>query len=90
VHQIGAPRFYFVPMEIFKFYGLDWIAMALSLLAAYLLGNRNKWGFVSFIISNAIWVFVGYLTGSYAIAIGNFIFLLMNWRGWFRWKREGR
>jgi nicotinamide riboside transporter PnuC len=75
-------------MDIFKFYGLDWIAMSLSLLAVYLLGNRNKLGFVSFIISNAIWVYVGYLTGSYAIAIGNFIFLLMNLRGWIRWKRE--
>jgi nicotinamide riboside transporter PnuC len=54
------------------------------------LGNRNKWGFVSFIISNALWVYVGYLTGSYAIAIGNFVFLLMNSRGYLKWVREAR
>lgn len=76
--------------NLLRFYGIDWIAMALSLYAVYLLGNRNKWGFVSFIISNALWVYVGYLTGSYAIAIGNFVFLLMNSRGYLKWVREAR
>lgn len=76
--------------DLLRFYGIDWIAMTLSLYAVYLLGNRNKWGFVSFIISNALWVYVGYLTGSYAIAIGNFVFLLMNSRGYLKWVREAR
>lgn len=76
--------------DLLRFYGIDWVAMALSLYAVYLLGNRNKWGFVSFIISNALWVYVGYLTGSYAIAIGNFVFLLMNSRGYLKWVRESR
>lgn len=76
--------------NLLRFYGIDWVAMALSLYAVYLLGNRNKWGFVSFIISNALWVYVGYLTGSYAIAIGNFVFLLMNSRGYLKWVREAR
>ncbi|KAB2917714.1 MAG: nicotinamide mononucleotide transporter [Bacteroidetes bacterium] len=76
--------------DLLRFYGIDWVAMALSLYAVYLLGNRNKWGFVSFIISNALWVYVGYLTGSYAIAIGNFVFLLMNSRGYLKWVREAR
>ena len=36
-------------MELFlKYYTLDWLAMALSLLAVYLLGNKNKYGFISF------------------------------------------
>jgi nicotinamide riboside transporter PnuC len=77
-------------MDYFKYYGIDWVAMTLSLYAVYLLGNRNKWGFVSFIISNALWVYVGYLTGSYAIAVGNFVFLLMNSRGYLKWVREAR
>lgn len=76
--------------DLLRFYGIDWVAMTLSLYAVYLLGNRNKWGFVSFIISNALWVYVGYLTGSYAIAIGNFVFLLMNSRGYLKWVREAR
>ncbi len=81
----------FASMEdLLRFYGIDWVAMTLSLYAVYLLGNRNKWGFVSFIISNALWVYVGYLTGSYAIAIGNFVFLLMNSRGYLKWVREAR
>jgi hypothetical protein len=75
-------------MDIFKYYGLDWIAMALSLFAVYLLGNRNKWGFISFIISNAIWVYVGYLTDSFAIAVGNAVFLIMNSRGWLKWLKK--
>lgn len=75
-------------MDFMKYYGVDWVAMALSLYAVYLLGNKNKWGFVAFIISNALWLYVGYLANSYAIAIGNFIFLLTNTRGWVRWTRE--
>lgn len=75
-------------MDFFKYYGVDWLAMTLSLYAVYLLGNKNKWGFVAFIISNALWLYVGYLTNSYAIAVGNFIFLLTNTRGWVRWTKE--
>jgi hypothetical protein len=61
--------------------------MALSLLAVYLLGNKNRIGFVSFVTANTLWVYLGIaLIGSYGIAVGNFVFLIMNVRGFLKWK----
>jgi hypothetical protein len=71
---------------LFKYYRLDWLAMCLSLLAVYLLGNKNEYGFVSFVIANAIWVYLGLaMMQSYGIAVGNLIFGIMNTRGFFKW-----
>jgi 4-hydroxybenzoate polyprenyltransferase len=56
----------------FKYYTLDWIATSLSLLAVYLLGNKNKFGFISFSIANTLWIFLGFsLMNSLGIGIGN-------------------
>jgi len=77
-------------MEIFlKYYTLDWLAMALSLLAVYLLGNKNKIGFISFSIANVLWIFLGFfLINSLGIAIGNLVFLIMNIRGFISWNKQ--
>ncbi len=79
-------------MEIFlKYYALDWLAMALSLLAVYLLGNKNKLGFISFSIANAIWVFLGFvLMHSLGIGVGNVVFLIMNIRGFISWNNKAQ
>lgn len=76
-------------MEVFlKYYALDWLAMGLSLLAVYLLGNKNKLGFVSFILANMLWTILGFtLINSLGIAIGNLIFLVMNIRGFMSWNK---
>jgi len=48
-------------MEIFlKYYALDWLATTLSLLAVYLLGNKNKLGFIIFSAANMLWIFLGF------------------------------
>lgn len=77
-------------MEIFvKYYGLDWLAMALSLFAVYLIGNKNKLGFISYVTANAIWIYLGiYKMQSYGISIGNIFFLAMNLRGFYKWKEN--
>lgn len=72
--------------NIFAHYGIDWLAMALSLYAAYLLGNKQKLGFIIFAISNVFWVMLGlFFMSSYGMAIGNFAFLLINVRGYISW-----
>ena len=43
--------------SIFAYYGVDWFAMALSLYAAYLLGNKQKLGYIVFAVSNIIGLF---------------------------------
>jgi hypothetical protein len=72
------------------YYGLDWLGMVLSLLAVYQLGNKKRIGFITFILGNAVWVFLGLsLMNSLGVAVGNAIFLVMNARGYLKWTREG-
>ena len=71
-----------------QYYALDWLAMGLSLLAVYLLGNKNKYGFVSFSVANATWIFLGFVfMNSLGIGIGNIVFLVMNIRGFISWNK---
>ncbi|MBC7867734.1 MAG: PnuC protein [Gloeobacteraceae cyanobacterium ES-bin-316] len=74
--------------DLFKYYGLDWLAMILSVVAMVLLGNKVKWGFVSFMFANVAWITLGILLlHSYAIVIGNIIFLITNTRGFIKWNK---
>ena len=68
------------------YYFIDWLAMASSLLAVYLLGQKNRLGFACFMCSNTLWVAVGVLAGSAGILIGNVAFFGLNLRGFLRWK----
>ena len=79
-----------IMFEIFKYYGLDWAAMVLSVIAMVLLGNKMKWGFVFFMTANITWIALGILLlNSWAIAIGNAIFLITNLRGFIKWNKQG-
>ena len=72
--------------NLFEYYLVDCIGMGLSLLSAYMLGNKNRWGFILFAVSNAIWIFLG-LTwmASVGLAVGNVIFMVINLRGFLNW-----
>lgn len=75
--------------DLLKYYGLDWVAMLLSVMAMILLGNKVKWGFVLFMIANVTWILLGsVLLNSYAIVLGNVIFLITNTRGFLKWNAE--
>lgn len=71
-----------------KLHGLDWLAMVLSLLALILLGRRNRFGFISFMVANVSWIAAGILLNNLAICIGNLAFLGYNLRGFIAWSRE--
>ena len=72
-----------------KFYGLGWAAMSFSLVALYLIGRRNRAGFLSFITANACWILIGWLTTSGAIMFGNMVFMILNLRGYWNWRKTG-
>ncbi len=72
-------------MEYFQYYGIDWVAMVLTFLAIWQIGNKNKIGFILMMCGNASWVAVGYLTGSVAMIIANIIFFSMNLRAIIKW-----
>jgi hypothetical protein len=75
--------------DLLKYFGLDWIAMLLSVIAMILLGNKVKWGFTLFMLANITWILLGFLLlNSYAIVLGNIIFLITNTRGFLKWNAE--
>jgi hypothetical protein len=80
----------YITMEIiFKYYGLDWLSMILSICAMILLGNKAKGGFIFFILANITMMAVSYfLLQSLALFLGNLIFLVTNFRGFKKWNAE--
>lgn len=75
-------------MGFSQFYGIDWLATVCGLLGVYLLGNRNKGGFVLFMLASMSWITFGIMTGSVAVVTGSTIFLLLHLRGFVKWTRE--
>ena len=71
-----------------QFYGIDWLATVCGLTGVYLLGNKNKYGFLVFMMASLSWIAVGIFIGSFAIIIGSSIFFIMHLRGWFNWSKE--
>ena len=71
-----------------QFYGIDWLATVCGLTGVYLLGNKNKYGFLVFMMASLSWIAVGIFIGSFAIIIGSSIFFIMHLCGWFNWSRS--
>jgi nicotinamide riboside transporter PnuC len=78
----------FTTSDLFRYYGIDWLWYCTSILAVYLLGNKNKLGFVSMIVSDLTGLAMAYLTQSSATLIGSLLYLALNIRGWYAWKAE--
>jgi len=68
-----------------QYFGLDWLAMSLTFWAIYLLGDRNRHGFIVMMIGNLFWAAIGLWAHSYAMVIANLGFFSMNVRGFIQW-----
>jgi len=73
-----------------QYYGIDWLATACGLTGVLLLGNKNKYGFLIFMVASASWVTFGFMTRSVAVILGSSIFFFMHLRGWLKWRRDER
>lgn len=64
---------------------LQWPAMAVTVVAAWLVGSRarrrREWGFRLFLASNVLWVAWGWHDGAYAVLLLQFALAAMNVRG---------
>ena len=70
--------------------GLDWLAMALTFAAIYLLGNKSRTGFMVMMVGNLIWAVIGLWAHSYAMVLANLAFFSMNVRGYLKWAAPSR
>lgn len=71
-----------------EYYGIDWVAMLLTVIAIYLLGNKHWFGFALMIGGNLCWIALGVLSDSIALMVANAVFIGMNVRGIWKWHGE--
>ncbi len=69
------------------FYGIDWLAMVMSLLFLYLIGEKKKSAFWVGIIGNIAWIVVNFFAGIWPGVILNIILIFLNIRGYQKWKK---
>ena len=75
-------------MNIFEHYGIDWLAGVLTILGIYLLGGKKKAGFIVMIIGNISYMAFGLIANSSGVIVANFVFLIMNIRGFINWTKK--
>ncbi|HVF30611.1 MAG TPA: nicotinamide mononucleotide transporter [Pyrinomonadaceae bacterium] len=73
-----------------QLYGIDWLATVCGLAGVYLIGSKNKYGFLIMMIASLSWMGVGFMIGSLALILGSSVFFGLHLRGWFKWKRDAR
>ena len=71
-----------------KYYGVDWIGTVFTLAAIYMLGSRQRNGFVIMIFGNLSWIALGVFINSLAMILSNVIFIAMNIRGFVKWSAK--
>lgn len=71
-----------------QYYGLDWLAMTCGLTGVYLLGSRNKFGFLLFMIASLSWIATGVMMQSIPVMCGSAIFFILHLRGFLNWSKE--
>mgnify|MGYP000418358617 FL=1 len=68
------------------FYGVDWLAMILSLSFLYTIGNHKRYGFLINIAANIAWITTNYLAGVWPGVFLNILLILMNLRAYYNWE----
>lgn len=75
-------------MDYLQYYAIDWLAMGLTFLGIWQIGNKNRIGFVLMMVANISWIAVGYLSGSLALVLANAMLIVMNLRAIIKWSRD--
>ena len=73
---------------ILKYQGIDWLAMTLTFLTLYYLGEKKRFGFIFGILASISWLAFGVLVDSIANIVANLIFTGLNLRCYVNWKKQ--
>ena len=69
------------------FYGIDWLATVCGLTGVYMIGSKNRYGFLVMMMASLSWMTVGFLIDSLALIAGSAVFFGLHVRGWFNWRK---
>ena len=69
---------------------MSWIAGIFELLGTWIVGNKNKWGFIFNIVGNVFWIYIGikFFKNSGGLLIVSPVALFINIRNFRKWKKE--
>ena len=67
---------------------MDWIASALEILSKWIIGNKNKWGFVLALICCLAWGYVAIDKEVYGLFLAIIPAIVINIRNFIKWNRE--
>jgi len=65
---------------------MEYLAMVLGVLGAWLVAEKNRLGFMSWIISNIFWIIFAIYHSYWGMLIQFTIFLILAIRGWYKWR----
>ena len=71
-----------------QYFGIDWLATICGLTGVYLIGSKNRYGFLVMMIASLSWMTVGFLIESLALIVGSAVFFALHVRGWRNWRRQ--
>ncbi len=64
--------------------------MIFGLISAFYLAKHRRWGFLVGIVGGIGWMAFGIITQSIPSIIANVLFIIINARGFVRWKDKGQ
>ncbi|HVF47769.1 MAG TPA: nicotinamide mononucleotide transporter [Pyrinomonadaceae bacterium] len=73
-----------------QFYGIDWLATVCGLTGVYMLGNKNRFGFLVMMVASTSWLMVGIIIGSLPLMLGSIVFFCLHLRGWRNWRKQAQ
>ncbi|MEO8574694.1 MAG: nicotinamide mononucleotide transporter [Pyrinomonadaceae bacterium] len=73
-----------------QFFGIDWLATVCGLTGVYLIGSKNRYGFLIMMMASLSWMVVGFMISSTALIFGSGVFFGLHVRGWMKWRRDER
>ena len=74
--------------QLFQYYATDWVATISTFVYLWLIGNKKRSGFFFAVIASISWLIFGWLNNSYASIFANFVFIILNIRGYIKWSKN--
>jgi len=71
-----------------NFYGINWLAFATLFISVWLLGNKNKNGYLFAIVSCIFWCATAMMLKETSLFLANFFMAFLNLRGYLKWKSD--
>lgn len=75
-------------VDLFSYYGLDWLSMLLGFYGMWLLGKKRKVGFVFTVLGMVSALSVALLAQQYGFIFANIIMMILSARNYIMWRAE--